>query len=292
MAQTIAVIGGSGLYQLDEDLKSESVTVETPFGSPSGAIQRVVIGDSEVLFLPRHGPGHTLLPSEVNYRANIWALKSLGATWCLGVGAVGSLQEEVKPGDFVLCDQFIDRTKQRAASFFGDGIVAHVQFADPVCPSFTKFISEGLGKLSDSLTGDVHQKGTYLCMEGPAFSTRAESSFYRTIGASVIGMTSLTEAKLAREAELAYACLCLVTDYDCWRSSDSDVDVTEIIETLGRSTSSAKRVIKYIAEEIADLKPSEMASRALETAIISNPELVPPETMERLKPILKRVMNS
>ena len=292
MSETIGVIGGSGLYQISSGEEKESVEIDTPYGKPSSTIQRRVISGNEVLFIARHGKGHVLTPSEVNYKANIWALKSLGAKWCLGVGAVGSLQENIKPGDIVIPDQFIDRTRGRDSTFFGKGIVAHVQFADPFCPVFRKILSSVATNQVFKKKKGIHNKATYVCMEGPAFSTRAESRMYRSWQGSIIGMTAVTEAKLAREAEISYTTLATVTDYDCWRSESADVDVAEILATLAGNTEAATLIIEKLAKEMTGEIPSDMAAKALDLAIISNLDNAPAGTLEEMKPILKRTIEA
>jgi len=292
MAETIGVIGGSGLYNLSSGEEKESVELDTPFGKPSSPVQRRIVNGNEVLFIARHGPGHVLTPSEVNYKANIWALKSLGASWCLGVGAVGSLQENIKPGDIVVPDQFIDRTKGRESTFFGKGVVGHVQFADPFCPILRKILlSVATTQVFEKKKG-IHNKATYVCMEGPAFSTRAESRMYRSWQGSIIGMTAVTEAKLAREAEIAYATLATVTDYDCWRSESSDVDVAEILETLAGNTKAATLIIEKLAKELTGEVPSDMVGKALDVAIISDLAGAPAGTLKELEPILTRTIQA
>ena len=282
-AETIlGVIGGTGLYALDGLVDVKQVVVETPYGPPSSPITVGRLHGTKLLFIARHGIGHTLLPSEVPYRANIFALKTLGAQWCVSVSAVGSLAEHFVPRQLVVPDQLIDRTRSRRSTFFGEGIVAHVSFADPFCPTLRALLFEVAGECAAAAGTKAHGSGTYVCMEGPAFSTRAESHLYRSWGASLIGMTALPEAKLAREAELAYATLALVTDYDCWRSSEADVNVSEILETLGKNSTLAKSVLSEVARRLPDFTPSALAADALATAIITDPKLVREEVRERL----------
>src|SRR5215813_3209295 len=240
--RTLGVIGGSGLYELPGLEAMEHTRVRTPFGNPSDEVVVGRLGSTRLLFLPRHGRGHRLLPSELPFRANIWALKSLGADCLLAVSAVGSLREEIAPGHVVIPDQFIDRTRGRQAesTFFGRGVVAHVQFADPFCP----LLAGALVEAARSAGATVHTGGTYVCMEGPAFSTRAESHLYRSWGAHVIGMTNPQEAKLAREAELCFATLALATDYDCWHISAADLDISAILAILQRNVQLAQEVIR------------------------------------------------
>lgn len=288
MSGAIGVIGGSGLYGIDglDDVKS--VEVETPFGKPSSPVTVGKLAGQTLLFIARHGTGHTLTPSEVNYRANIFALKTLGAAWCVSVSACGSLQEQFAPGDAVVPDQFIDRTVGRKSTFFGEGVVAHVAFGTPFCPVLKKALFETAAAIGKSSNKRVHNGATYVCMEGPAFSTRAESNLYRSWGAGIIGMTNLTEAKLAREAEIAYASLALVTDYDCWRSESDDVDVTELLRILKENTDFGREVLKKLVPALAKLEPSELAANALKFAIFTQPNAITSQVKERLKPLIGR----
>jgi 5'-methylthioadenosine phosphorylase len=268
MTYTLGVIGGSGLYQMPGLKDVEEVTVSTPFGDPSDAIVRGRLGDTALLFLPRHGRAHALPPSRVNYRANVYALKSLGATHCVSVSAVGSLREEIAPGHVVVPDQFIDRTVGRAATFFDDGIAAHVSMADPVCPRLAKV----LASVARDAGATVHEGGTYVCIEGPRFSTRAESHMFRQWGAAVVGMTNVPEAFLAREAELPYATLALSTDYDCWRAHD-EVDVSAIVAVLHQNVARAQTILASLASRLPD--PAESpATGALRYAVLTRPEAV------------------
>ncbi len=275
------VIGGSGLYDIDGLQDVEEIVVDTPFGAPSAPIVAGTLGDVRLLFIPRHGRGHTLTPSEVPYRANIWALKSLGATWCISVSAVGSLKEEIVPGHVVIIDQFIDRTKNRPSTFFGEGIVGHVAFGDPVSP----VLAEVLAAAAKEAGATTHVGGTYVCMEGPAFSTRAESQLYRSWGASVIGMTNLPEAKLAREAEIAYATIALSTDYDCWHEGHDDVTVAAVLETVRANVAMARRIIVEAAANIPDgVDP--LVDGASQFAVMTRPELIPKDRLDALAPII------
>ncbi|MFK7931061.1 MAG: S-methyl-5'-thioadenosine phosphorylase [Myxococcota bacterium] len=267
----IGVLGGSGLYELDGLSNLREERVETPFGDPSDALLYGTLGEHELVFLPRHGRGHRFNPSEVNYRANIWALKQAGVEFILSVSAVGSLEEGVAPGDVVVIDQFIDRTKGRAATFFEGGVVGHVSFGDPVCGTLRGYLLDACAKTE----AKVHDGGTYVCMEGPAFSTRAESNLYRSWGARVIGMTNLPEAKLAREAEISYATLAMVTDYDCWHTGHDDVTVEQVIATLRRNVSTAKQVIAYAVPHIAAHQGAAPAAGAMNNAIMTAKELIP-----------------
>jgi len=277
----IGVLGGSGLYEMDklEDVREQRV--QTPFGDPSDALIIGTIDGHEVAFLPRHGRGHRYNPSEVNYRANIWALKSVGVEWVLSVSAVGSLQEDVHPGDVVIIDQFIDRTKARAATFYEGGIVGHVAFGDPVCGTLRGILLESCQAEGAS----VHDGGTYVCMEGPAFSTRAESNLYRSWGARVIGMTNLPEAKLAREAEMSYATLAMVTDYDCWHAGHDDVTVDQVIAVLKANVDLARRVLARAIPTVAAAGDSP-ARGAVEHAIMTRPDLIPEDRKAALAQIV------
>ncbi len=286
----IGVIGGSGLYQMEGLTDVEEVRVETPFGPPSDAILVGRLEGVPVAFLARHGRHHTLMPSELPARANIYAMKSLGVEYLISASAVGSLRESAKPLDMVVPDQFIDRTRNRVSSFFGEGIVAHIAFADPVCKALAEILTLAVGEL-DLPEVTLHQGGTYVCMEGPAFSTKAESEeVYRRWGAAVIGMTNLPEAKLAREAEIAYATLALVTDYDCWHPDHESVSVEMVIQNLQRNASNAQRVIRQVVQRIAADPPVSVAHSALQYAILTPLDQVPPATLEKLKLLLKKYL--
>jgi len=267
-----------------EDAKE--VRLRTPFGEPSDAVVVGRLGGAGVAFLPRHGRGHRLLPSEVNFRANLYALKRLGTEFLISVGAVGSLREEIHPGDIVVADQFIDRTHRRASTFFGDGVVAHVGFANPVCPVLSRLVvdaSRGSGGRA------VHERGTYVCMEGPQFSTRAESELHRSWGAEVIGMTNVQEAKLAREAEMCFASVALVTDYDCWNSSAGDVEIAEVLRILQESSARAQGIIGMVAARLPQTRPCSCAS-ALAQAIITERDRISARTRRRLGPIVAKYL--
>ncbi|MEB3243993.1 MAG: S-methyl-5'-thioadenosine phosphorylase [Cyanobacteriota bacterium] len=279
-AARLGVLGGSGLYAMEGLEEVSEVAVNTPYGSPSDALRLGRIGDLEVVFLARHGRHHTYTPSEVPYQANLWALRSLGVRWILSVSAVGSLQEGVRPLDMLVPDQFIDRTHQRPLSFFGEGLVAHVAAADPFCPTLSGILAD----VADSLMPDgreLHRGGTYLCMEGPAFSTRAESELYRSWGCSVIGMTNHTEARLAREAEMAYATLAMVTDYDCWHQDHDAVSVEMVIDNLRANAALAQAIVRLAAERVGVQRPASTAHRALRHALMTPREQVPPDTRRR-----------
>ncbi len=277
----LGVLGGSGLYAMEglEDIRE--ISVDTPFGAPSDSLRLGRLGGMEVVFLARHGRHHSFTPSEVPYRANLWALRSLGVRWILSASAVGSLQPEVRPLDMLVPDQFIDRTHQRPLSFFGEGAVAHVALADPFCPTLSRLLAD----VADSLMPEgrsLHRGGTYLCMEGPAFSTRAESNVYRSWGCAVIGMTNHTEARLAREAEIAYATLAMATDYDCWHSDHDSVNVEMVIGNLRSNAELAQQIVRTTAERIAAQRPASSAHSALRDALMTPREQVPQETRRRL----------
>ncbi|TRV08822.1 MAG: S-methyl-5'-thioadenosine phosphorylase [Microcystis wesenbergii Mw_MB_S_20031200_S109] len=285
----IGIIGGSGLYKMDALKDVREVSLDTPFGSPSDALIVGTLEGTEVAFLARHGRNHHFLPTELPFRANIHALKQLGVEYIISASAVGSLKAEVKPLDLVIPDQFIDRTKERIATFFGEGIVAHVAFGDPVCPQLAEILGDAVASLNlPEVT--LHRGGTYLCMEGPAFSTKAESNLYRSWGATVIGMTNLTEAKLAREAEIAYATLALVTDYDCWHPDHDHVTVEMVIENLHHNAINAQKVIQETVRRLAANPPVSAAHSALKYAILTRLDSVPVATKEKLALFLKKYL--
>ncbi len=282
----IGIIGGSGLYQMAGLKISEEINLETPFGAPSDAFLRGQLSGQEVVFLPRHGRGHRISPSELNFRANIWGMKQLGVSSIIAVSAVGSLKKEIVPGHMVIIDQFLDRTRGRVSTFFTDGIVAHVTFADPICPSLRKlFIQAG-----QAVGAVTHERGTYLCMEGPQFSTRAESNLYRSWGADVIGMTNLQEAKLAREAELCYATIALSTDYDCWYEGHDDVTIEAVIECLQKNVATAQNMIRWVLEHVSE-KGDCGCGKALQHAILTDRKLIPQETRKRLEVIAGKYLS-
>jgi len=282
----IGIIGGSGLYQMPELLDVEEVELETPFGKPSDAFIVGTLEGEPVAFLPRHGRGHSFTPTEVPYRANIYALKMLGVERILSASAVGSLQEQYAPLDMVIPDQFFDRTRARAreSTFFGEGIVAHVTFAHPVCSELADVV-EAACKVVEVKT---HRGGTYLCMEGPAFSTKAESEVYRSWGMDVIGMTNLQEAKLAREAEICYSTLALVTDYDCWHPGHDDVTIDIVVEYLNKNVRNAQLIMKEAVRQLVGAQRGCKCGSALKNAIFTAPHLWPPETREKLDAIVKK----
>jgi 5'-methylthioadenosine phosphorylase len=282
----IGIIGGSGLYQMPELLDVEEVELETPFGKPSDAFIIGTLEGERVAFLPRHGRGHSFTPTEVPYRANVYAMKMLGVERILSASAVGSLQERYAPLDMVIPDQFFDRTRARAreSTFFGEGIVAHVTFAHPVCDELGDLLQEAC-KVTDVKT---HRGGTYLCMEGPAFSTKAESEVYRSWGLDVIGMTNLQEAKLAREAEICYATLALVTDYDCWHAGHEDVTIDIVVDNLNKNVRNAQLIMKETVSRLAGAERRCKCGSALKNAIFTAPHLWPRETRQKLDLIVKK----
>jgi len=269
MMATLGIIGGSGLYALAGLAETEEISVETPYGAPSDAVVRGRIGETTLLILPRHGRGHRLAPSAINYRANVCAMKKLGATHLVSVSAVGSMKEEIRPGDLVIVDQFIDLTKHRTSTFFDEGIAAHVALADPVCP----LLAEATARAAERAGAAVHRGGTYVCIEGPQFSTRAESRVYRSWRVAVIGMTNMPEAKLAREAELPYATIAIATDYDCWHETQEDVSVGAVLEVLNRSLETTRRLIAELASTLPDPEKSP-ARGALGAAILTERSLI------------------
>ncbi|MDO8643535.1 MAG: S-methyl-5'-thioadenosine phosphorylase [bacterium] len=274
----VGVIGGSGLYEMPGLKVLDEVRLSTPFGEPSDLY---IVGELEghpVVFLPRHGRGHRISPSELNFRANIWGMKKLGVKRIFAVSAVGSMKENIKPGDMVVIDQFVDRTKGRVSTFFEKGIVAHLSFADPVCGSLRKILIQSAKKVGTV----VHEKGTYLCMEGPQFSTRAESNIYRQWGVDVIGMTNLQEAKLAREAEICYATLALSTDYDCWHEGHDDVTIEAVLAMMHKNVETAKKIIREAIPQ-ASSGTSCSCQEALKTAILTDRSKIPAETRKRLE---------
>jgi 5'-methylthioadenosine phosphorylase len=281
----IGVIGGSGLYEMDALQVRDEVELDTPWGKPSDKLVVGSIAGAEVAFLARHGVGHRILPSELNFRANIFAMKLLGVERIISVGAVGSLREDIPPLDIVLVDQFIDRAHSRSSSFFGEGIVVHMTFGDPICPELRGLLAE----VCEGKDLRVHPSGTYVCMEGPQFSTRAESNLYRSWGADVIGMTNLQEAKLAREAEICYATLALVTDYDCWHASEDEVTIEMIIENLTRNAAHAQQIIADVIPRLGDERNCGCAS-ALQNAILTEPSLIPFERKRALEPLIGKYL--
>jgi 5'-methylthioadenosine phosphorylase len=279
--RTIGVIGGSGLYEMEGLTDLEEVRLTTPFGDPSDAYLVGRLGDAKMVFLPRHGRGHRILPHEINFRANVHGMKQLGVEWILSVSAVGSMKEEIHPGHIVIVDQFIDRTKAREASFFGNGVAGHVGFADPICNHLAAHVYEA----AVAAGATAHKGGTYVVIEGPMFSTRAESNVYRSWGVSVIGMTNLPEAKLAREAEICYATIALSTDYDCWHETEEDVTVDAVLAIIRQNVSLAKRIVKEAVARIPQARTCSCTTAAA-PAVMTAPEAIPAEARERLQLIM------
>jgi 5'-methylthioadenosine phosphorylase len=274
----IGIIGGSGLYNMDGLTNVTEVSIATPFGAPSEVFALGTLEGRQVAFLARHGKGHRILPSELNFKANIYAMKSLGVTSILSVSAVGSLKEEHKPTDFVIPDQFIDRTFSRSATFFGEGVVGHIAFGDPVCPIVSGVFAQACAEV-----GVVAKRGgTYICMEGPQFSTRAESNLYRSWGADVIGMTNLQEAKLAREAEISYATLAMVTDYDCWFEGHDAVTIEQVIAVMHQNSGNAQKVVKAAVRLMPTDLSASPAQTAAKFAIMTDRAAIPTETKAKL----------
>ena len=282
----IGIIGGSGLYHIEGFTQQKWVKVKTPFGNPSDELLTGQLAGREVVFLPRHARGHRLLPSELNHRANMWAMKSLGVHWIISVSAVGSLQAKYKPCDIVLPDQFLDRTKRDFEhTFFGRGIVAHIAFADPICEELRQLLL----KSAKAQKARVHNGGTYVNMEGPAFSTRAESVTNHKLGYDVIGMTNLGEAKCAREAEIAYATMAMITDYDCWKVDEAHVTVEMVIDNLKRNAATAQGIIQHVLPLIPT-EPNWSCHDALRNAIMTDPKLWPAKTKKELAPLLAKYL--
>jgi len=277
----VGIIGGSGLYEMAGVDVDECLGLDTPFGPPSDAFILCRLSGRDVVFLPRHGVGHRLLPSEIPFRANIYGMKKLGVEWILSVSAVGSMKEHIHPCDIVFPDQFIDRTHSRRDTFFGDGAVAHISFADPICPSLSALAADA----AEGCGATVHRGGTYVCIEGPAFSTRAESLMYRSWGVDVIGMTNYQEARLAREAEICYATMACATDYDCWHETEETVSVQMLIENLNRNVAVAQETIKRLVPGIPEGRTCPCAC-ALDGAIFTPPGSIPEETQRRLDVII------
>ncbi len=284
---TVGIIGGSGLYEMDGLSQVHKASVRTPFGRPSDAVVLGTLDGVRVAFLSRHGRGHRFNPGEINYRANIYALKSLGVRRVISISAVGSMKETIKPGEVVLPDQFIDLTKRRMSTFFEGGVVAHVAFGDPVCRS----LARSLSKAAHEAGAAVHEGGTYLCIEGPQFSSRAESLLYRQWGVDVIGMTNMPEAKLAREAELCYATVALVTDYDCWHETEEAVTVEAILTTLRNNVALAKRLLRKALESTGIEQAGCACGQALKDALVRDLRTIPKATRKRLDLLIGRYLN-
>ncbi len=279
----VGVIGGSGLYEIEGLEQVEEVVIETPFGAPSDAFITGLLDGVKMVFLPRHGRGHRFLPTEVNYRANIFGMKKMGVNQIISVSAVGSMKEHIVPGHIVIPDQFFDRTQgKRASTFFGQGIVGHVQFADPVCADLARILVTA----ARDVGATVHAGGTYICIEGPNFSTRAESHIYRSWGVDIIGMTNIPEARLAREAELCYATVALATDYDCWHEGHDDVSVEAVLTIIRQNVATARAIIKAAVDQIRLQETSCSCDKALEFAIMTDKSLIPEATRQALAPII------
>lgn len=279
----IGVIGGSGLYQLDGLTDLERVHLETPFGAPSDDFTVGRLAGKRMVFLPRHGVGHRIVPSEINFRANIWGMKKLGVSQLISLSAVGSMKESIAPGHLVLVDQFIDLTRRRASTFYGNGVVVHVPMADPVCKGMRALLKT----IADEAGIIAHAQGTYVCVEGPQFSTRAESLIYRSWGVDVIGMTNMPEAKLAREAEIAYATIALATDYDCWHESEESVSVEAVLRVLAANVEKAKQLLKRYAERATLETATLECTTAARNGLMTPKEHIPPEVRVALDPILR-----
>lgn len=281
----VGVLGGSGLYQMDGLTEVQEHMVDTPYGQPSDAIFTGTLNGTRVAFLARHGRGHRFLPSEVPYRANLYAMKSMGIRYLISVSAVGSLREDIQPLDMVLPNQFIDLTRNRSATFFGDGAVAHVSMAQPICPAVSGILAQAIEEACfEGLR--LHREGTYVCIEGPSFSSLAESNWYRSMGADVIGMTNMPEAKLAREAQLAYATLALVTDFDCWHPREAHVTADLAITNLMKNATRAQKILVRAIALLAQSTPHSIAHAALSSGLITKQESMPPQTVQRLSAIL------
>ncbi len=283
---SIGIIGGSGLYAMKGLTNTKEIRVKTPFGDPSEAIVTGMLEGKRVAFLARHGRGHRLLPTEINFRANIYALKLLGVDRIISVSAVGSLKEELAPSEFLVADQFVDRTKNRISTFFGAGLVAHVTFDKPTCPQVSRVLADACVQCGVK----VHGKGTYVCMEGPQFSTLAEANMHRATNFDVIGMTNVTEAKLAREAELCYGTIAMITDYDCWHPNHESVTGAQIIATLNQNADNAQRVLREAVKALPIAHGCKCAS-ALAHALITDPKLVPAATKKRLSAIIGKYIS-
>jgi len=281
----VGVIGGSGLYEMEGLEEVQTVSLTTPFGNPSDSIVVGRLEGTKIAFLPRHGKGHRIQPSSLNFRANIYAMKMLGVHWIIGVSAVGSMKENIHPGDMVIPNQFIDRTVGRPNTFFSDGVVCHISFADPVCPT----LSQILGKAGEEVGATVHKEGTYICIEGPQFSTRAESKLYRSWGVDIIGMTNLPEARLAREAEICYATIAFATDYDCWHQEAEDVSIGEVLRILAQSARTAKSAIRTAVKHLPDKRDC-ICATALKQALITSKKLIPEKTKKDLELIIGKYL--
>jgi 5'-methylthioadenosine phosphorylase len=289
--RTIGVIGGSGLYEIEGLTAIERVRLDTPFGAPSDEYVVGRLGDAKMVFLPRHGRGHRIAPDEINYRANIHGMKQLGVEWIISVSAVGSMREEIRPGDIVVPDQFFDRTKGRKATFFGDGVVGHVGFADPICGALSGLLYQSAEPACAERGCKAHQGGTYVVIEGPQFSTRAESRIYRQWGVDVIGMTNLPESKLAREAEICYGTIALSTDYDCWHETEEDVTVDAVVAIVKKNVSLAREIIRRTVEKLPEARSCPCKSAAAH-AIMTDLSTIPDAARERLGLLFGKYMGA
>ena len=289
MAKTVlGIIGGSGFYQMSGLDRVEELALETPFGKPSDVFYRGTIGEVEIVFLSRHGRGHRLLPTELNYRANLWGMKKLGVEQLVSVSSAGSMKEHIAPGDLLVANQFIDHTYARRSTFFGDGIVGHVSLADPVCADLARdLVAAGRGA-----GATIHDGGTYFCIEGPQFSTRAESNLYRSWGVDVISMTAMQEARLAREAELCYAVLVLVTDYDCWHASVAAVDIGEILRVMKLNVELAQQAVMRLAQMLGRRTRTCACGHSLKDAIITDRAMISQDTAAKLEPIIGKYIKA
>jgi 5'-methylthioadenosine phosphorylase len=289
MGKTVlGIIGGSGFYQMSGLDRVEEIALDTPFGKPSDSYYRGKLGEVEIVFLSRHGRGHRILPSELNYRANLWGMKKLGVEQLVSVSSAGSMKEHIAPGDLLVANQFVDHTYERHPTFFGDGIVGHVSLADPVCADLSRDLVAA-GRASGA---KIHDGGTYFCIEGPQFSTRAESKLYRSWGVDVISMTAMQEARLAREAELCYAVLVLVTDYDCWHESVAAVDIGEILRVMRLNVELAQQAVMMLARTLGTRERTCLCAHSLKDAIITDRAAIPAETVVRLEPIIGKYIKS
>jgi len=277
----VGVIGGSGLYEMEGLDDVQTVSLKTPFGDPSDSFIVGRLEGVKVAFLPRHGKGHRITPSSLNFRANVYGMKMLGVQWIIGVSAVGSMKESIHPGEMVIPNQFIDQTKGRPNTFFSDGIVGHISFADPVCPDLSQILFEA----GREVGATVHKNGTYLCIEGPQFSTRAESKLYRTWEVDIVGMTNLPEAKLAREAEICYSTIAFATDYDCWHEEAGDVSIGEVLRILAQSTKIAKNAIRHALKHLPEKRVC-LCANALKYALITGKKFILEKTKKDLEPII------
>ncbi len=289
--RTLGVIGGSGIYDLEELTDVKEVAVETPFGDPSDLYITGRLGDVEMVFLPRHGRGHGILPHEINYRANIFGMKKLGVEWLISLSAVGSMKENIHPGDMVIVDQYFDRTNGRISTFFGKGVAAHVSMAQPVSAPLADVLFQSASEILEGTENKAHKGGTYMVMNGPQFSSKAESLVYRTWGVDVIGMTNMPEAKLAREAEISYAAIALATDFDCWHEEEEAVTVEAVVAVVQKNAARARRVVQRAAA-LLPVNRNCIATKALENAIMTDFTTIPDATKKDLEPLIGKYISS